>query len=153
MSNISTSKKTGEKMRVKVGEKIYDGNKEPVMVILSKEDKDNIAGMPPELTKYAAYPDDIPREEIRKFMMWIPGQGYRVRRRCSETECPDDNCNTEMEHIGSADVLMDDSDNKIISIEIFRCPMCGIMCGYQESMCEFQNDKVIPDENQEENKR
>lgn len=149
MSNIFITKKAGEKeMRVKVGEKIYDGKEEPVMVILSKEDKDNIVGMPPELTKYAAYPDDVPREEIKKFMMWTPEQGYRVKRLDSETNCPDDNCNNGMCHIGHAEVLKDNSDGSTMSIEIFRCPICGIMCGYEDSLCEFKKVEVIPDENQ-----
>ena len=35
-------------MKVKVGCCIYDGEEQPVMVILSKEDKENIANMSPE---------------------------------------------------------------------------------------------------------
>ena len=38
-------------MKVKVGNKIYDGENEPVMVILSKGDKKNIANMIPSGTK------------------------------------------------------------------------------------------------------
>jgi hypothetical protein len=43
-------------MKVKVGNKIYDGENEPVMVILSKSDRENIADMLPEATKYCSYP-------------------------------------------------------------------------------------------------
>ena len=46
-------------MKVKVGNKIYDGEAEPVMVILTDSDKANIAHMLPECTKYAAFPDDL----------------------------------------------------------------------------------------------
>ena len=45
-------------MKVKVGDKIYDGEKEPVMVILTDDDKENIANMAPEAHKYCAYPND-----------------------------------------------------------------------------------------------
>ena len=44
------------KMKVKVGNKIYDGEQEPVMVILSEGDKKNIANMHPDATKYCIYP-------------------------------------------------------------------------------------------------
>ncbi len=55
-------------MKVKVGNKIYDGNKEPVMVILEGQDKENIKNMLPEATKYCMFPDDIPKEEIEEWM-------------------------------------------------------------------------------------
>ena len=44
-------------MKVKVGDKIYDGEIEPVMVILSKGEKKQIADMLPDCTKYCMYPD------------------------------------------------------------------------------------------------
>ena len=43
-------------MKVKVGDKIYDGEEEPVMVILTEQDKLNITTMLPEATKYCSYP-------------------------------------------------------------------------------------------------
>lgn len=43
-------------MKVKVGDKVYDGEKEPVMVILSKQDKINIASMSSKEKKYCSYP-------------------------------------------------------------------------------------------------
>lgn len=43
-------------MKVKVGDKIYDGENEPVMVILSKEEKEQIADMSPDATTYCIYP-------------------------------------------------------------------------------------------------
>ena len=55
-------------MKVKVGEKIYDGEKEPVMVILTNQDKENIKNMIPGATKYCMYPEIISVEEIKKFM-------------------------------------------------------------------------------------
>lgn len=44
-------------MKIKVGKKIYDGETEPVMVILSDNDKNNIANMLPECKRYCSYPD------------------------------------------------------------------------------------------------
>lgn len=55
-------------MKVKIGDTIYDSETEPIMVILSESDKQNIANMLPEATKYCSYPDTIPTDEIRQFM-------------------------------------------------------------------------------------
>jgi hypothetical protein len=44
-------------MKVKIGDKIYDGAVEPIMIILSKEDKKQITEMHPDATKYCQYPD------------------------------------------------------------------------------------------------
>jgi len=55
-------------MKVKVRNKIYDGEKEPVMVILTDQDRENIKNMVPGATKYCMYPEIIPIEEIKKFM-------------------------------------------------------------------------------------
>lgn len=55
-------------MKVKIGNNIYSGDDEPIMVILTKVDKDHIASMPDNLTKYAEFPDHIPEKEIEEFM-------------------------------------------------------------------------------------
>jgi Ca2+-binding RTX toxin-like protein len=55
-------------MQVKIGDRIYDGNDEPVMVILSDKDKENIANMLPEYDKYCAYPQEMSQEEI---LVWM----------------------------------------------------------------------------------
>ena len=46
-------------MKVKVGDRIYDSDLEPVMIILSDNDKKNIANMHPDATKYAVFPDNM----------------------------------------------------------------------------------------------
>jgi hypothetical protein len=47
-------------MKVKVGNRIYDGNKEPVMVILTDRDKENIAGMiGTDNCLYCQYPENL----------------------------------------------------------------------------------------------
>ena len=55
-------------MQVKVGDKIYDGEDEPVMVILSKEDKKNISNMPSSSSKYCCYPNGGDTSLIEEFM-------------------------------------------------------------------------------------
>lgn len=56
-------------MKVKVGNKIYDGEYEPVMAILTDQDKENIKNMLPECTKYCMYPEaGYTVEEIQKWM-------------------------------------------------------------------------------------
>ena len=45
-------------MKVKVGDQMFDSNVEPVMVILSESDKENIENMAPEATRYAVFPDE-----------------------------------------------------------------------------------------------
>ena len=55
-------------MKVKIGEKIYDSEKEPIMVILSESDKENISNMSPEATKYCSFPDGMSVEYVKEFM-------------------------------------------------------------------------------------
>jgi len=55
-------------MKVKVGNKIYDGEKEPVMVILTEKDKENIANMLPGCTKYCMFPSNYSLLEMEKWM-------------------------------------------------------------------------------------
>lgn len=54
-------------MKVKIGEQIFDSEVQPVMVILSEEDKKNIATMG-DAAKYCGYPDDWAVEDIVDFM-------------------------------------------------------------------------------------
>ena len=64
------------KMKVKVGKKVYDGEKEPVMVILTEQDKENIANMLPDAKKYCVYP---------KIIKWT-GNGYEGIHRWMEVK-------------------------------------------------------------------
>jgi hypothetical protein len=59
-------------MKVKIGDTVYDGEQVPVMVILTDADKRNIANMLPECSKYAAFPDTIPQDEIERWMKDAP---------------------------------------------------------------------------------
>ncbi len=55
-------------MKVKVGDKIFDGNKEPVMIIISNEDKRNIKKMNKSCNKYCSFPDGYDLDEINDWM-------------------------------------------------------------------------------------
>lgn len=60
-------------MKVKVGNKVYDPNVEPVMIILTEQDKINISNMAPEATKYCVYPDNSiwPGNDYVKIKEWM----------------------------------------------------------------------------------
>ena len=55
-------------MKVKVGNKIYDATKEPIMVILSKGEQQQITDMHPDATKYCMYPNPGDPEKIKEWM-------------------------------------------------------------------------------------
>ena len=55
-------------MKVKIGDKIYDSNEEPIMLILEDYNKEDISNMADESNKYCEFPDDLGLEEITKFM-------------------------------------------------------------------------------------
>lgn len=60
-------------MKVKVGNKVYDGKDEPVMVILSVGEKEQIVNMSPDATKYCVYPktDELTKDNYRKIKVWM----------------------------------------------------------------------------------
>ena len=62
-------------MKVKVGNKIYDSNNEPVMVILSKGEKEQISNMHPDTTKYCVYPniDKWTKDDYKAIKQWMSG--------------------------------------------------------------------------------
>lgn len=60
-------------MKVKVGNTVYDGEIEPVMVILSMEERRLIANMGPDITKYCSYPDseEWVKNDFEKIKAWM----------------------------------------------------------------------------------
>lgn len=60
-------------MKVKVGDRVYDGEHEPVMVILSEGEREQIANMLPEATKYCVYPDAVEwtANDYLKIKIWM----------------------------------------------------------------------------------
>lgn len=71
-------------MRVKIGDKIYDGEHEAIMVILSDYDKQNIAGMPADNQRYCCFPEDA---DEAKILDWMDEgyEHYMVREKRDKT--------------------------------------------------------------------
>lgn len=55
-------------MKVKIGDVIYDAEKEPIMIILNEQDKQNIKNMHYTANKYCCFPKSKTKEEIERFM-------------------------------------------------------------------------------------
>ena len=60
-------------MKVKIGDKIFDANDEPVLLIFNSEMERTTVGqhllnMPPEARKYCTYPDNMDENDITRFM-------------------------------------------------------------------------------------
>jgi hypothetical protein len=55
-------------MKVKIGNKIYDSYNEPIMLILSDDDKKNIKNMNQNATKFCIYPNNVDIDCIKQFM-------------------------------------------------------------------------------------
>lgn len=60
-------------MQVKVGNKIYDGEQEPVMVILSDFEKQQIAQMAPGSNRFCSYPstEEWMSDGYKKIREWM----------------------------------------------------------------------------------
>ena len=57
-------------MKVKVGDEVYSGEDQPVMVILTDGDKYNISHMAADATRYAVFPDDLDWSDEEK-LAWM----------------------------------------------------------------------------------
>jgi hypothetical protein len=55
-------------MKVKIGDQVFDSNEQPILLVLSDQDKENIANMDPEVHKFCSFPEDSDESEIREFM-------------------------------------------------------------------------------------
>jgi len=60
-------------MKVKIGDKIYNGEKEPVMVTLTEEEKEQINNMSPDNKGYCVYPDtkEWTENNFAKIVKWM----------------------------------------------------------------------------------
>lgn len=61
-------------MKVKVGDRIYDGRDVPIMVILTDRDKKNIDSMESEGTQFAQFPDEMSVDEMKQWMKDVPDE-------------------------------------------------------------------------------
>jgi hypothetical protein len=56
-------------MKVKIGESIHDASDEPIMLILSKGERDQIGNMPPDCEgKYFMGPSEMNSDQVKIFM-------------------------------------------------------------------------------------
>lgn len=64
-------------MKVKIGNRIYDAKKEPIMVILNKKEQQQITDMAPDATKYCQYPgtDEWTANNYKKIKEWMRADG------------------------------------------------------------------------------
>jgi hypothetical protein len=57
-------------MKVKIGNRIIDSNEQPVMIILSNDEKEMIGNMAGQDLKFCCFPEDSSVEEIEQFMIY-----------------------------------------------------------------------------------
>lgn len=55
-------------MKVKISNKIYDSENEPILLILTDQDKQNINNMHKDSYKFCSYPDEMHSGDIEKWM-------------------------------------------------------------------------------------
>lgn len=55
-------------MQVKIGNKIFDSDEEPILLILSEDTKENIAAMDSSATRYCEYPEGWDADAILEWM-------------------------------------------------------------------------------------
>lgn len=55
-------------MKVKIKDRIYDANEEPIMIKLNPKDKENIKNMSPDCTEYYCFPTSSTERDIKKFI-------------------------------------------------------------------------------------
>jgi len=55
-------------MKIKIGDTTYNSEKQPIMVILTNQDKENIKNMSSEATRYCGYPSGCDPEKILEWM-------------------------------------------------------------------------------------
>jgi hypothetical protein len=54
-------------MKVKIGDKIHDAEEEPILVILTESDKQNIANLPPNAPGYLVFPES---SDVDQLTIW-----------------------------------------------------------------------------------
>jgi len=66
-------------MKVKIGDKIYDGKEVPIMLILNKGEREQIAEMYSTCTRYCMYPQDkYTVEQIKEWMLDPPKEKWEI---------------------------------------------------------------------------
>jgi len=60
-------------MRIKVGNKVYSSEDQPIMVILTDQDKENINNMPKDAYRYCQYNTD--KYDAKYILEWMDELG------------------------------------------------------------------------------
>ena len=62
-------------MKVKIGDKIYNSDNEPIMIIISQKEKEQIANMHPDNLKYCVFPsiDKWIKNDYKGIKQWMSG--------------------------------------------------------------------------------
>ena len=55
-------------MKVKIGDQVYDSNEQPILLILSDQDKENITNMHPDAHKFCSFPEGSDEDAILEFI-------------------------------------------------------------------------------------
>jgi hypothetical protein len=55
-------------MKVKIGDKFYNSNEQPIMIVFEDDDKKNINNMEVGCSRYCSFPDEMDIDDIEKFM-------------------------------------------------------------------------------------
>lgn len=65
-------------MKVKVGKRVYDSQKLPIMLVLSAGECEEIANMPADARKYAQFPEGFGDEKAMREWMQLPEAGGKT---------------------------------------------------------------------------
>ena len=65
-------------MKVKVGKRVYDSQKLPIMLVMSPEEIDQITNMAPGARKYAQFPEGFGDEKAMREWMQLPEAGGKT---------------------------------------------------------------------------
>lgn len=60
-------------MKVKIGDAVYDSEEEPIMLILSPEERLHIHALPPHARQFVRFPDGADIRLIMQWMAEVPG--------------------------------------------------------------------------------
>ncbi|MFA4975031.1 MAG: hypothetical protein WC683_20700 [bacterium] len=65
-------------MKVKVGKRVYDSQKLPIMLVLTEAESEEIAKMPAGTHKYALFPAGFGDEKAMREWMQLPEAGGKT---------------------------------------------------------------------------
>lgn len=84
-------------MRVKIGNVVYDSKDTPILLTLSKQEKELIQSMTPEMHKFCAFPTEMVKQESHKEVIsaWMKEPGkppekpikYEKNMFCKALDC------------------------------------------------------------------